>query len=385
LEEKQGLCLDCVKDKYLKSFIRNSEKCYMECCLCNKNKDCVLIEENEALTDLIRALIRFHYPEHIYNHHWGGLRGANHLFYHDNEIIEPIKDSDDFLDYLVGGLDTEEKIDLYYGRHDDFGRGCFWDCLKNSKSTQWDKYSTALGETNHYELENEFSKLISQFTKYFEYTLEENNVFNRARIGNNETFSENDDNLVKQTMKEPYSHDDISAPKPKLSGAGRANRSGVSYLYLASQLSTAIAEIRPSPGHYISVGKFKNKRSLRVADFRQIKLELFTSSEEQLDKFRFLLDISEAFSNPVLPDERNGYLLTHFISDILRRLNFDGILYESAISDGYNGVFFTVNDFEYIEDSSIIVNVETVKYTYKKLEYCKNEIFDYYDEKLKPI
>lgn len=384
MEGKHGICLECAKDKYLKNFIKNSEKHYMECSLCNKNKDCVVIEENEALKNLIRALIRFHYPEYIYNHHWGGLWDANHLFYQDNAIIETIKDSDEFLDDLVGTVDTEEKIDLYYGR-DDCGRGCFWDCLKNLKSTQWEKYSTALGEINHYELENEFSKLISQFTKYFEFTLEENTVFNRARVGYNEKVSENKDNGVKQNIKEPYVYDDISAPKPKLSGVGRANRSGVSYLYLASQLSTAIAEIRPSPGHYISIGKFKNNRSLRVADFRQIKFECFTSSEEYLDKFRFLLDVSEAFSNPVLPNERNGYLLTHFISDILRKLHFDGILYESAISDGYNCVFFTANDFEYIKDSSIIVNVETVKYTYKKLEYCQNEIFDYYGEKLKPI
>ncbi|WP_369436234.1 RES family NAD+ phosphorylase [Lysinibacillus fusiformis] len=54
----------------------------------------------------------------------------------------------------------------------------------------------------------------------------------------------------------PFTDEKISSPPPPLAQPARLSRAGISYVYLASNKNTAIAEIRPHPGHTISVGNF---------------------------------------------------------------------------------------------------------------------------------
>jgi hypothetical protein len=50
---------------------------------------------------------------------------------------------------------------------------------------------------------------------------------------------------------------------------GRANPRGIACLYLASQQDTAILEVRPLIGSYVSVAQFRTKRELRLVDCSQ--------------------------------------------------------------------------------------------------------------------
>ncbi|MFM6831522.1 MAG: RES domain-containing protein [Novosphingobium sp.] len=65
--------------------------------------------------------------------------------------------------------------------------------------------------------------------------------------------------------RQPYNGVEIGA-SPK-TGHGRLNREGEPVLYLVSKAHTALAEIRPYPGHYVSVGGFKTLADLKLADF----------------------------------------------------------------------------------------------------------------------
>ena len=71
----------------------------------------------------------------------------------------------------------------------------------------------------------------------------------RARIGIKDILIYS--GLGEETKKTyiPYKKNEIGASLPKITTEGRFNRSGISYLYLASDSETAINEIRPSVGH----------------------------------------------------------------------------------------------------------------------------------------
>lgn len=55
-------------------------------------------------------------------------------------------------------------------------------------------------------------------------------------------------------------------PLPHSAREGRVNPKGIPCLYLADDKDTAMAEIRPWVGSYISVGQFKTLRNLNLVD-----------------------------------------------------------------------------------------------------------------------
>ena len=67
----------------------------------------------------------------------------------------------------------------------------------------------------------------------------------------------------------------------------RLSRSGISYVYVASDKETAIAEVRPHPGHFISVGDFILNKRLKFADFRAISILNLFESEKEIGNFIF--------------------------------------------------------------------------------------------------
>jgi hypothetical protein len=144
----------------------------------------------------------------------------------------------------------------------------------------------------------------------------------------------------------PYSGTQIGAPSPLLVGTGRMNRPGISFLYLASNRETAIAEIRPHPGEYISVGQFKATRELKVADFSNI--DIYNSAK-------------------ISPDNRNDYAITQFFSDVARQLGYDGLSFISSVGKGVNLTIFDPDLFEYVCGSAEILSVEGLYYQFKDL------------------
>ena len=97
-------------------------------------------------------------------------------------------------------------------------------------------------------------------------------------------------------------------------------------MYLASSEEVAIGEVRPQPGQYVSIGCFVNDSPLKLADLRFLNLFDSFDDEAKLKKFLFLKDIAEDLSVPVVPDKQEHYLITQFISDIIRDLGYDVIV-----------------------------------------------------------
>lgn len=367
------ICAACVKDEYLKKYIVNTATQDDNCTVCLQNKKVINIYTDSNFKNFSRFLIRYYYPEYEYNYHWGGDELPSQFFqenpilshdFADREDIEIIMD--DFFHIMFDLWEDNSSVDIYYG-HDEGGRGLFANSIKEEKSLIWQNYKKALQTKNFYLLEEDAKEYFTKVLFELRLDIQIETVFSRARIGYKEITKKINSSEVK--VKEAFSKKDLSAPPIFKSSAGRANRQGVSYLYLASTKETAIGEIRPHPGHYVSVGKFKNNETINVVDLRFINLMNYYRYPEELELFKFLRDISEELSIPILPEEKENYLVTQFISDIIRQIGFDGILFNSSLSDGYNLVAFNNDKFSFISSSQSLIKIKKVEFKYKPIIY----------------
>ena len=150
------------------------------------------------------------------------------------------------------------------------------------------------------------------------------------------------------------------APRNLRTTQGRANPLGITYLYTARNLETAISEIQPSIGQIVSVAKIKTLRKLNLFDFNmynnmsnskilqlsvdEIKRKLDFSSLWEIETF--FNTISELYSRPAFGNTEN-YYVTQYLSEILKDLGFDGIKYKSSlIKRGTNIVLFDISKDE---------------------------------------
>jgi hypothetical protein len=125
-------------------------------------------------------------------------------------------------------------------------------------------------------------------------------------------------------------------PTTEHSTDGRISPRGIPCLYLASNMKTAVAEVRPWVDSYVSLAQFKLVRRCRVADCRSTKSEKLDK-----DQARIWSDIAYALSKPVSPEEPHlQYVPTQILAETFRTQGFDGILYESLLSKGTNIALF---------------------------------------------
>lgn len=145
----------------------------------------------------------------------------------------------------------------------------------------------------------------------------------------------------------PITIDYMGKPPLKISTAGRANPIGIPYLYTASSVSTAIAEIRPHKGDGVTVAKFDILEPLKLADLRNPRQSIspFALDEDELNQIFLDLDylchLGEELSKPILPREANlEYLSSQYLCELIKHCGFDGVVYKSSVGDGDNFAIF---------------------------------------------
>jgi RES domain-containing protein len=130
---------------------------------------------------------------------------------------------------------------------------------------------------------------------------------------------------------------------------GRVNAKGIACLYLAEQAETAVLEVRPQSGLYVSLARFRIIHDLRLVDFSKHLVEdmlaMFSPNPtpEQIET-RVWMDINSAFSAPVTrADEAVSYIPTQIIAETLKAHGYDGIAYKSGCGGrGRNVALFDI-------------------------------------------
>jgi len=165
-------------------------------------------------------------------------------------------------------------------------------------------------------------------------------VLSRAQIGDEwlpETGEENPHPFPPERMK-PLRH---------RAAEGRANPKGLPYLYAATDLETAIAEVRPWVGASVSVAQLRIVRPLMIVNCMtgERPLRLYFAEPKAAERERAVWrDVDDAFSRPITQDEQLAeYVPTQVIAESFRYAGMDGLAYRSSLGDGHNIALFDLD------------------------------------------
>jgi hypothetical protein len=170
---------------------------------------------------------------------------------------------------------------------------------------------------------------------------------------------------------------------------GRANPRGIPCLYLATKKDTAVLEVRPLIGSYVSVAQFKMMRDLRlvncsVEEMGNLERWLRETpwTPEDIEKAVWS-DINRAFSEPVeRGDNSIEYVPTQIIAEAFKRHDFDGIAYKSSYGeDGLNVALFDIDAAELIKCGLYSIKKVSVKMKQENNPYF---VTKHYEKTAKP-
>lgn len=166
--------------------------------------------------------------------------------------------------------------------------------------------------------------------------------------------------------------DKMGAPPKRLVSHGRANPTGIPYLYLGSKAETALSEIRPHTGDKACIAEFTLKNNLIFIDLRNprktVSPFLLTDPTEMgkmLADIPFLERLGYELTRPVLPKSAAlDYIPSQYICEFIKKTGFHGVVYNSSVSDGINMALFEPSNAT--GENISIYDIEKVEVTVSK-------------------
>lgn len=161
-------------------------------------------------------------------------------------------------------------------------------------------------------------------------------------------------------------------PIPLKGYEGRANPKGISYLYLANDENTSMAELRPHIGEYISSAQFKVNRSLRLIDCYSVPKHynyvmcIFDMPTSQEDiGYAIWSMINAAFTKPIKNnDSSSDYVPTQILAELFKSEGFDGVCFKSSMGAGHNFVLFDLGMADLI--NCTVMETKSVDYGFSE-------------------
>lgn len=235
----------------------------------------------------------------------------------------------------------------------------------------WERFSEYIKHSRRFILERNSSFFFADPREWLpgilsatELTFDPSRAFFRARQGCSD----------KSFRHAPIPASDMGPPPGEIARrGGRANPAGISYLYVAEEQETAVAEIRPYVGALVSVCSMKAKKPLKVADITQIHgiENVFSHSDlkAQVQRNGLLNVLNRELARPVKPDDSEiEYVPTQYLAEAILEIGYDGIRYRSAVRNGgTNFVFFEPKNLS-VEGESWLVEVKSIEVKFDRIQ-----------------
>lgn len=220
---------------------------------------------------------------------------------------------------------------------------------------KWENFAKEIKYNNRFFL-NEIVDLdlLSKLLRNFSKTYDKGKIFYRARVSD----------------KNGFAIDEMGKPPLEKATSGRANPSGIPYLYLSTKAETAIYESRSSYLDYITIAEFKLVEPLFVVSLREIAaISPFVFGDQLSDYIshqKYLTRLEQELSKPVRRfDKELDYLPSQYLCEYAKSLGYDAIEYGSSIKTG--GINIAVfNDTKLEPKSAEVFEVSDVNLTYHK-------------------
>jgi hypothetical protein len=150
---------------------------------------------------------------------------------------------------------------------------------------------------------------------------------------------------------------------------GRANAKGQRVLYVADEEKTAVSEVRPALGFYVSVATLTLIRECRVLDLTKELPPINPFTSEGVSwrvEIRGLLDsLGEEMSRPLeRTDDTTFYIPCQRLSNFIRDSGYDGIRYPSALNPGGSSIVLFDPDIARVT-GSMLVKITEVNFNYE--------------------
>jgi hypothetical protein len=147
-------------------------------------------------------------------------------------------------------------------------------------------------------------------------------------------------------------HPSRMIPLADRASEGRVNPKGIPCLYLSDERKTAMREVRPSIGSFVTIGKFATRRMLKLVNCSvDIDPPNLGGDAQVMDAKKkeatVWYTINEAFSRPVTQDDKLAdYAPTQVIAEVFRSDGFDGLMFNSCFKGGKNVALFELDAVE---------------------------------------
>ncbi|TGM61799.1 RES family NAD+ phosphorylase [Leptospira vanthielii] len=375
------LCINCIKHHELVTFFAIKKKELKKCVICGNKNESIKLSKNAHLQNLARSIIRFEYSEYDVD----SIAKLFEILQNENPLLPhigyPKKANNYFINKFFGkwtespiaelcGIDRRDN-EIPVFMHEEFPerenvKAIYSQPLKEF-SIDWEKLLSYFNSKQYSKIKSLIRSNLSDELHVLKKTLKEGTVFYRARIGHKEASYNQ-----KYKIKIPYSGKEIDRPPTKNATKGKFNEENISIFYGATTDLTAVAEVRPHPGHYISVAKFLLKEDIEVIDLTKIPLYLFCNSKKSLETFAFLKHLQNFINTPIIPEKQDLYLLTQTIANICRNMGFPGIYYQSSVSEGQNIALFE-DRVSLINNSEKLYKVKDVSFKFDEVKYISTK------------
>ncbi|PRB05269.1 hypothetical protein CQ046_05250 [Chryseobacterium sp. MYb7] len=328
------VCKDCFSDVELKGFI-TSLASIGDCGFCNnKNIEIINLEE---LYDFFKELFDNFTPKADGERLISKIQGNWSLF-------NNIDTGNRIINFIVRKIDTnikssEELIDF---NNEILENVNFWNKLK--EQLKWERrYLTNIN----------FLTEDLGWDGFFEskITISESDLFYRARLHH-------------KSNEPTYPNTQMFAPQKEIASAGRANPSGIPFLYLSDNEETILHEIRATYLDEVSIATFSLNPTVSdeiyISDFTESPTlfhpnEITKKIKSTLLKNLISLDLSKPMRRY---DSELDYIPTQFICEFIKIFTgVQGIKFRSSVHNiGNNLVLFKQDIMECVDVKKIRVS-----------------------------
>jgi len=158
----------------------------------------------------------------------------------------------------------------------------------------------------------------------------------------------------------------LGAPPVNRTQPGRMNVEFIPVFYASFSRETALAELRPSIGDSIAIGRFTTRLPLKVFDFTVFESRA-ADRKRFVDhsRYDFVSQMQTEISKPVRPHERQReYIPTQIVSEYLQSFfGCDAVIYRSSMQrdqsvDSRNIVILHRENFVGTDDLSVLSYVD---------------------------
>lgn len=332
------VCAECMGDDHLKNLVALSEHSG-ECHWCQKNSKVINIIK---IADCFEKFFKNHFEKlrnEIDNNEENGGEFVTNIIMHYANV------KDDIANTIRKTLEEKHSRTTSENPFSDISKYKFKKGSTITRSKKWQELQQTIQYQNR-SLSNRTRKSLNStigtvIKKHI-------NADIYVEIGSNAKDKEGKKQLevfrarVFETQKsliEALAHPDkeLGPPPPEKAKSGRLNASGISVIYCATSIKTAISEVRPPVGSFVAVATFKINGKFKLLDIEALKdfyEEVSILNPEYIKRksdIKFLAEFCDIISAPVTPsNELFEYPVTQVIADYLSDFYIDGIIYNSS-------------------------------------------------------